>query len=228
VIADSDGVYDPATVNGRLLLGLKGTLSEWERHTMKARLTAGLIHKAQRGELALTLPTGLVRNGQGQGRKIPNQEAPARLALVLETFLPCRSASRVVDELNRHDLLLPRRDRFGDLVWKAPRVAAVLSMLKHPAYAGAFTYGRTRTIRREAAQRRPSLTRLPQAEWRICIPNIYPAYISWETYLQIQAMLTDNHAEYARNKTRGIPRPGKALLHGLVYCGECGHKMVVQ
>ena len=228
LIADGDGVYDPATVNGRLLLGLKGTLSEWERHTMKARLTAGLIHKAQRGELALTLPTGLVRNGQGKVLKIPNQEAQARLALVFETFLQCRSASRVVDEFKRHDLLLPRRDRFGDLVWKAPRVAAVLSILKHPAYAGAFTYGRTRTIRREAAQRRPSLTRLPQAEWRICIPDVYPAYISWETYLQIQAMLKDNHAEYDRNKTRGIPRPGKALLHGLVYCGECGHKMVVQ
>ena len=228
LIADGDGVYDPATVNGRLLLGLKGTLSEWERHTMKARLTAGLIHKAQRGELALTLPTGLVRNGQGKVLKIPNQEAQARLALVFETFLQCRSASRVVDEFNRHDLLLPRRDRFGDLVWKAPRVAAVLSILKHPAYAGAFTYGRTRTIRREAAQRRPSLIRLPQAEWRICIPNVYPAYISWETYVQIQAMLKDNHAEYDRNKTRGMPRPGKALLHGLVYCGECGHKMVVQ
>ena len=228
LIADGDGVYDPATVNGRLLLGLKGTLSEWERHTMKARLTAGLIHKAQRGELALTLPTGLVRNGQGKVLKIPNQEAQARLALVFETFLQCRSASRVVDEFNRHDLLLPRRDRFGDLVWKAPRVAAVLSILKHPAYAGAFTYGRTRTIRREAAQRRPSLTRLPQAEWRICIPDVYPAYLSWETYVQIQAMLKDNHAEYDRNKTRGIPRPGKALLHGLVYCGECGHKMVVQ
>jgi hypothetical protein len=211
VIADSDGVYDPATVNGRLLLGLKGTLSEWERHPMKARLTAGLIHKAQRGEFALTLPTGLVRNGQGQGRKIPNQEAPARLALVLETFLPCRSASRVVAEFHRHDLLLPRRDRCGALVWKAPRVAAVLSMLKHPAYAGAFTDGRTRTIRREAAPRRPSLTRLPQAEWRIGIPKVSPASISWETSLQMQAMLTDKPAEYARHKTRGIPRPGKAL-----------------
>src|SRR5712664_1361547 len=228
LIADGDGIYDPATVNGRLLLGLKGTLSEWERHTMKARLTAGLLHKAERGALALTLPTGLVRNSQGTVQKLPDQEAQARLALGFETFLPCRSASRVVVEFNRHDLLLPRRDRFGDLVWKAPRVAAVLSMLKHPAYAGAFTYGRTRTIRREAAQRRPSLTRLPQAKWRICIPNVYPASISWETYLQIQAMLKDNHAEYDRNKTRGIPRPGKALLHGLVYCGECGHKMVVQ
>src|SRR5216683_1930215 len=170
-IADSDGIYDPATVNGRLLLGLKGTLSEWERHTMKARLNAGLIHKAERGALALTLPTGLIRNSQGTVQKLPDQEAQARLSLVFETFLQCRSASKVVDVFKAHHLLLPRRDRFGDLVWKAPRVAAVL---------------------------------------------------------EIQAMLTDNHAEYDRNKTRGIPRPGKALLHGLVYCGECGHKMVVQ
>src|SRR5882724_2212288 len=106
LIADGDGMYDPATVNGRLLLGLKGTLSEWERHTMKARLTAGLLHKAERGALALQLPTGLVRNHQGKVLKIPNQEAQARLALVFETFLQCRSASRVVDEFHRHDLLL--------------------------------------------------------------------------------------------------------------------------
>jgi len=228
LIADSDGIYDPATVNGRLLLGLKGTLSEGERHTMKARLTAGLLHKAERGALALQLPTGLVRNGQGQVLKIPHQEAQARISLVFETFLQCRSASKVVHEFNRHALLLPRRDRFGDLVWKVPRVAAVLAILKHPAYAGAFTYGRTRTIRREAHPARPSITHLPREEWRICIPDVYPPYISWETYTQIQTMLTDNHAEYDRKKTRGIPRPGKALLHGLVYCGECGHKMVVQ
>jgi DNA invertase Pin-like site-specific DNA recombinase len=181
LIADGDGIYDPATVNGRLLLGLKGTLSEWERHTMKARLTAGLIHKAERGEWALQLPTGLVRNGQGTVHKIPNQEAQARLALVFETFLQCRSASKVVDVCKRYDLLLPRRDRCGDLVWKAPRVAAVLSILKHPASAGAFTYGRSRTIRREASQARPSITRLPQAQWRICIPDVSPPYMSWET-----------------------------------------------
>jgi DNA invertase Pin-like site-specific DNA recombinase len=131
--ADGDGSYDPATVNGRLLLGLTGTLSAGERHTMKARLTAGLLHKAQRGELALTLPTGLVRNGQGQVLKMPNPEAPARWALVCETFLQGRSASKVVDACNRHELLLPRRDRFGDLGWKAPRVASVLSSLQHPA-----------------------------------------------------------------------------------------------
>src|SRR6266516_4188430 len=177
-IADGDGIYDPATVNGRLLLGLKGTLAEWERHTMKARLTAGLIHKAPRGELALPLPTGLVRNGQGKVHKIPNQEAQARLSLVFETFLPCRSASKVVDEFNRHALLLPRRDRFGDLVWKAPRVAAVLAILKHPASAGAFTYGRTRTIRREASAAHPSIKHLPIEEWRLCLPDVYPPSMS--------------------------------------------------
>jgi DNA invertase Pin-like site-specific DNA recombinase len=228
LIADGDGIDDPATVNGRLLLGLKGTLSEWERHTMKARLTAGLIHKAERGALALTLPTGLIRTSQGTVQKLPDQEAQARLSLVFETFLPCRSARKVVDVFKAHHLLLPRRDRFGDLVWKAPRVAAVLSILKHPASAGAFTYGRTRTLRREASQVRPAITRLPQEQWRVCIPDVYPPSISWDTYLQIQAMLKDHHAEYDRNKTRGIPRPGKALLHGLVSCGECGHKMVVQ
>jgi hypothetical protein len=173
---------------------------------MKARLTAGLLHKAQRGALALTLPTGLVRNGQGTVQKLPNQEVQARLALVFETFLQGRSASKVLEECNRHALLLPRRDRFGDLLWNVPRVASVLAILKHPAYAGTCTYGRTRTVRRETSQRRPSLTRLPQAQWRIGIPNVYPAYIGWETYAQIQAMLKDNHAEYDRDQTRGIPR----------------------
>jgi DNA invertase Pin-like site-specific DNA recombinase len=143
---------------------LKGTLSAWERHTRKARLTAGLIHKATRGELALTRPTGLVRNSQGKGHKIANQEAQARLSLGFETLLLCRAASKVVEVFKTHDLLLPRRDRFGDLVWKAPRVAALLSMLKHPASAGALTYGRTRTLRREANQVRPAITRLPQEQ----------------------------------------------------------------
>jgi DNA invertase Pin-like site-specific DNA recombinase len=100
---------------------------------MKARLHAGLLHKAERGALALQLPTGLVRNSQGTVHKIPNQEAHARLSLVFETFLQCRSASKVVEVFNTHALLLPRRDRFGALVWKAPRVAAMLSILKHPA-----------------------------------------------------------------------------------------------
>ena len=156
-------------------------MSEGERHTRKARRTAGLIPKAERGALALPLPTGLGRHGQGHGHKMPNQEAPARLALVFETFVPCRSASTVVDVFKRSELVLPRRDRCGDLVWTAPRVAAVLAIRKHPASAGACTSGRSCPIRREAAQARPSLTRLPHEPGRLGIPDVSPPSRSWET-----------------------------------------------
>jgi hypothetical protein len=228
VIAAGDGIYDPAPVNGRLLLGLKGTLSAWERHTMQARLTAGLIHKAQRGAWAWTLPPGLARNGQGPGRTMPTQDAPARLALVFETFVPGRSASPGVAILHRHALRLPRRARLGEVRWKAPRVASVLALLTHPAYAGAFPSGRTRPVRREASQRRPAIPRLPPAQWRICIPHVSPSDSRGETSRQMQAMRKENPAEYARNKTRGMPRPGQALWPGRGSCGAGGPKMVAQ
>jgi excisionase family DNA binding protein len=228
LIGDVDGLYDPATANGRLLLGLKGTLSEWELHTIRARMTAGLLNKAARGDLALTLPTGLERDAQGRVQKTPNLEVQARITLVFTTFLQRRSASKVLEFFNTNGLRLPRRDRFGEMVWKRPTVAAILSILKHPAYAGAFTYGRTRTLHHGSTPGRATTKRLAMAQWRICVHDKYPAYIPWTTFEQIQTMLHDNHAEYDRNKTRGIPRPGKALLHGLVYCGACGHKMVVQ
>jgi DNA invertase Pin-like site-specific DNA recombinase len=228
LIADRDGVYDPGSPNGRLLLGLKGQLSELELHTIRARLTAGLLTKAQRGDLALTLPVGFVRETHGVVVKDPNLEVQRRLLLVFETFLQRRSASQVLRTFNAQHLTLPRRDRFGDVVWRFPTVAAILSILKHPAYAGAFTYGRTRTIRRGPGPHQARQHPLSQDEWKVCVQDKYPAYISWDTYEQIQAMLKDNYAEYDRNKTRGVPRPGKALLHGLVACGACGHKMVVQ
>jgi DNA invertase Pin-like site-specific DNA recombinase len=228
LIADNDGIYDPGSANGRLLLGLKGQLSELELRTIRARMTAGLLNKAQRGELALSLPVGLVRDPLDRVHKDPNREVADRLELILTTFLRLRSASKVLGFLNAHALLLPRRDRFGDLVWKKPTGAAILQILKNPAYAGAFVYGRTRTVRREAAERRAKQIRLPMAEWKIRVNDVYPADISWETFERIQSMLQDNYAEYDRNKTRGVPRPGAALFHGLVHCGECGHKMVVQ
>jgi len=228
LIADRDGVYDPGTPNGRLLLGLKGQLSEMELYTLRTRLTAGLLNKAQRGELALGLPVGLVRDVDGVVRKEPNLEVQQRLDLIFSTFLQQRSASKVLQFFNAQHLLLPRHDRFGDVRWRKPTVAAILAILKNPAYAGAFVYGRTRTVRTGAGPRQATQKKLPLEQWRIRVNDKYPPYISWTTYEQIQAMLKDNYAEYDRNKTRGLPRPGAALLHGLVYCGACGHKMVVQ
>jgi DNA invertase Pin-like site-specific DNA recombinase len=228
LIADRDGIYDPGSANGRLLLGLKGQLSELELHTIKARMTAGLLNKAQRGELALSLPIGLVRNAIGKVHKDPNREVQDRLALIFTTFLRARSASKVLQFLNTHDLCLPRRDRFGDVVWKKPTVAAILQILKNPAYAGAFVYGKTRSVRKDPTSPHTQEVRLPMDQWKIRINDIYPAYITWDTFEQIQQMLVENYAAYDRNKSRGVPRDGAALLHGMVYCGECGHKMVVQ
>jgi DNA invertase Pin-like site-specific DNA recombinase len=228
LIADCDGVYDPATANGRLLLGLKGQISELELHTLRARLTAGLLNKAKRGELALTLPAGLIRDASGVVHKTPDMEVQSRIELIFSTFLRARSASQVLRVFNDQALLIPRRGPFGDVVWKKPTISAILSILKHPAYAGAFVYGRTRRVRCGMPPGKASTKRLPLEAWRIRVNDKYPAYITWQTYEQIRDRLSNNLAEYDRNKTRGIPRPGAALLHGIVYCGECGHKMVVQ
>ncbi|HEY9642569.1 MAG TPA: recombinase family protein [Coleofasciculaceae cyanobacterium] len=228
LIADRDGVYDPGSANGRLLLGLKGQISELELHTIRSRLRAGLINKAQRGELALRLPVGFSRDEQEVVHKHPNQEVQDRITLVFETFLKVKAASQVVSTFNAQDLLIPRQDRFGDITWRKPSIASILYMLKNPAYAGAFVYGRSRTVREGPAPHQAKQKQLAQEEWRIRVNDKYPAYISWEVYEQIQAQLRENYAEYDRNKSRGVPRPGAALLHGLVYCGECGHKLVVQ
>ena len=228
LIADRDGIYDPGSPNGRLLVGRKGQISELELHTIKARMTAGLLNKAQRGDLALTLPVGFVRDALGIVHKDPNLEVQRRLCLIFATFLRLRAASQVLRAFNRDNLSLPRRNRLGDVVWRKPTVSAIFSILQHPAYAGAFTYGRTRTIRTGPGPHQARQQLLAQEEWKICVKAKYPAYISWDTYEHIQAMLKDNYAQYDRNRTRGGPRPGKALLHGIVYCGECGHKMVVQ
>ena len=227
LIGDRDGIYDPSTPNGRLLLGLKGQISELELHTLRGRLIDGVLKKAQRGELALALPIGLVRDPLGRVAKHPDCEVQGRIDLVFATFLRLRSIAKVVRWFKEQGLLIPRRDSFGDVAWKKPSVAGLGSTLKNPAYAGAFVYGRTRTVRTGPSQ--PAVQKLqPMAEWRIRIPDKYPAYIDWATYEKIQAMIRDNYSEYDRNRTRGVPRPGKALLHGIVYCGECGHQMVVQ
>jgi DNA invertase Pin-like site-specific DNA recombinase len=227
LIADRDGVYDPGSVNGRLLLGLKGAISELEMHTLRGRLIAGILSKAERGELALTLPTGLVRRDDGVVEMHPDQEVRDRIRLVFTTLLEMKSLSRVVRHFHAERLTVPRRDRFGAILWKRPTVASLGSMVKNPAYAGAFVYGRTRSRRAENTGKNRQRV-LPPGQWRIVVRDRYPAYISWETLQRIQEMLRDNHAEYDRNKTRGVPRDGQALLHGIVYCGECGHKLCVQ
>jgi DNA invertase Pin-like site-specific DNA recombinase len=228
LIADRDGVYDPGSANGRLLLGLKGTISELELHTIRSRLTAGLLAKAERGELALNLPIGLVRDPSSVVVKDPDMAVQERLELVFQTFLKFRTVAKVMRVLNDRGLDLPRRDRHGDLRWARATVSAVSTILQNPAYAGAFVYGRTRirTLPRDGGS--PGKEPRPIEEWRIVVKDRYPPYIDWPTYEKIRAVVRDNRAEYMRTKTRGAPRDGDLLLHGIAWCARCGHKMYVR
>jgi DNA invertase Pin-like site-specific DNA recombinase len=228
LIGDRDGVYDPGSANGRLLLGLKGTLSEMELHTLRGRLTAGLRSKAERGELALLLPAGLEREANGVVTKDSNQEVQDRIALIFSAFLELGSVGKVIRSLRDRLLTVPRRDRFGDIVWRVPTASMLTGILKNPAYAGAFVYGRTQSCHARYANGKLMTTRRPMTEWKIVVKDRYPAYLDWQRYVRIQTMLSDNHAEYQRNQTRGVPRDGAAVLQGIAWCGQCGHKMSVE
>jgi DNA invertase Pin-like site-specific DNA recombinase len=227
LIADRDGVYDPSTPNGRLLLGMTGILSEVELHTLRGRLLAGVQQKAQRGDLALALPAGLLRLEDGRVVKDPDLAVQHAITLVFQTFLMRKSASQVVRVFHDPGLRLPRRHRNCATIWRTPTVAAVVTIWRNPAYAGTFVYGKTRMQPRPSGARAHQIRR-PQADWKVMVHDRYPAYITWETFTRIQAILDDNSATYDRHRTRGVPRQGAALLQGIVYCGSCGHKMVVQ
>jgi DNA invertase Pin-like site-specific DNA recombinase len=230
LVGDQEAVYDPATPNGRLILGLKGLIAELELHTIKTRLHAGLMSKASRGDLAMSLPVGLVRDLSGRVVKHPDEEVRERIAFVFATLLRVKSIHGVVRDMVAAELQLPRRERGrndGAIVWRRPTAAAISSLLRNPAYAGTFVYGRTRFQPRVPggpSRKHP----LPLEQWQFMVPDKYPAYIDRETYAAIQSILRDNYQEYHRRRSRGVARSGAALLQGLVYCGQCGNKMTVQ
>jgi DNA invertase Pin-like site-specific DNA recombinase len=225
LIADRDGVYDPSSVNGRLLLGLKGQISELELHTIRARLTAGIVNKARRGDLAVCLPTGLVRSETGEVVKHPNREVQDRITLVFHLMLEKGAAPRVMRALKQTHLLLPRRDYCGDIKWRQPTTTPIVNILRNPAYAGVFAWGHPPKHKNNVPGKRRRL--IAPEDWKAFIKDVYPAYVSWDDFAKIDAMLNDNYSEYQTRQSRGIPRDGKALLQGIVYCGECGHKMNV-
>jgi DNA invertase Pin-like site-specific DNA recombinase len=180
LVGDRDGIYDPTTINGRLLLGLKGQIAELELHTIKMRLTDGSLNKARRGELALTLPVGLIRDSLGRVVKRPDREVQDRIDLVFATFLRARSLAGVVRSFNNQDMYVPRRDAFGDVVWRRPTASSVGAILTNPAYAGSYVYGRTRTVW-TGPDHNPVQKPLPISEWRIHIRDLDPPYIDWAT-----------------------------------------------
>jgi DNA invertase Pin-like site-specific DNA recombinase len=234
LIADVDGVYNPRDFNDRLLLGLKGTLSEAELHSLRLRLDAGRLSKAKRGELAQHLPTGLVRDLAEQVSFDPDAAVQDRIRLVFKKFAELGSMQKALRYLAKHALLLPRRQtsglRAGEVLWKEPSISAVTSILTNPAYAGAFAYGRriAEPTRQVPGRRATGRIRQPRERWLVLVPDVYPAYISWVEYEQNQTTIAENQQKMAERLTRKQAlRSGAALLTGLVRCGLCGHAMQV-
>ncbi len=233
LIADNDGLYDPRLYNDRLLLGLKGTMSEAELHLLRQRLDAGRMNQVQRGGYRQRLPTGYVRLPDATVVKEPDDQVRHVIELVFAKFEEVGSVNKVIRYLRQHAILLPRRQSAGphanQLLWKAASEAAVTDMLTNPAYAGTFAYGRRQVdpTLRTAGRATSGSRRKPMSEWLHVQPNAYPAYISWEQYLANQERIQQNGLRFVeqRQKAQGIVRDGPGLLQGMVVCGHCGHHM---
>jgi DNA invertase Pin-like site-specific DNA recombinase len=230
LIGDADGIYDPRAYNDRLLLGLRGMLSEAELHWLRLRLDAGRMRQVERGEYRQHLPTGLTRLPDGRVVKDPDRQVQAMIALVFERFAALGSCSKVLRSLRDAGLLLPRHQtsglHAGQLLWKKPTDAALYDLLCNPAYAGAFVYGRRRAHPGRRPGQRARKVDVPLDDWPIVHHDAYPAYITWDTYVANRARLSDNASRFER-RARGAARQGEALLGGLVACGRCGRQMRV-
>lgn len=226
LILDEDGVYDPAHFNDRLLLGLKGTMSEAELHVLKARLRGGIMNKVRRGEYRCPLPTGFTYDDAGDVILDPDAQVRETIAYFFETFSRVGSAHQTVKAFRGEGLRFPSRFRNGDTVIFHPLTAsAAIRTLQNPRYAGAYTYGRRRY--RRTVEGKTSHRKRDIGDWLACIPNAHPGYITWERYQENLRLLEGNGRGYELAR-KSPPREGVALLQGRAVCGVCGRHFRVR
>ena len=227
LLADDDGVYDPGDINDRLILGMKGIISEMELHVMRSRLERGRRNKAQRGELFHSVPWGYVLLPDGTVALDPDEQVRAAVQRLFDAFLELGTAYAVARDLRRQDVKLPKRDSSGQLVWRPATETIVSTALHHPLYAGAYSWGRRQTQTHVDPTGRMTQSRhhCPSEEWTVLLHDRVTAYITWEQYLANQSLLLENQR---RPTTKGTPGGGSALLAGLLFCGRCGRKMQVE
>lgn len=230
LILDEDGIYDPSHFNDRLLLGLKGTMSEAELHVLRARLRGGIINKARRGELEMRLPIGFVYDADKCVRLDPDARIKDTIRLLFRTFRRTGSAMATVKAFRERKLQFPRRvyrgPHKGEVLWADLDHSRVLWVLHHPRYAGAFCFGRSR--QRKHPDGRHIFVRLPRDEWTAFIPDAHEAYISSAELEENVQRLRENAQALGAEREKGPPREGPALLQGLVICATCGQRMTVR
>jgi DNA invertase Pin-like site-specific DNA recombinase len=226
LILDEDGIYDPTNFNDRLLLGLKGTMSEAELHVLKARLRGGILNKVRRGEYRCPLPTGLAYDEAGNVVLDPDTQIREAFAYFFDTFSRVGSACQTVKVFRKEAIRFPSRRAGGTIVFQPLTVSSAQRMLTNPRYAGAYVYGRRR-YRRAADGTKKIQRKRDCGDWLACIPNAHPGYISWEQYDQNLKLLAANGRGY--ELARGSPpREGAALLQGRAVCGRCGRHFRVR
>src|SRR6266536_1982523 len=230
LILDEDGLYDPCSFNDRLLLGLKGTMSEAELHLLKARLRGGVLSKARRGELIQRLPVGLVYHPSGRVVLDPDAGVQQAVRHLLATFAATGSAFAVVKAFTTQELSFPRRlaagPNKGELVRGPLQHSRVLQVLHNPRYAGAFFYGRH--THRIGPGGKPTIRVLPREQWTVLITDAHPGYLSFPAFEANQARLAELAAARGADRRASPPREGPALLQGLIVCGRCGGRMTVR
>jgi DNA invertase Pin-like site-specific DNA recombinase len=226
LILDEDGVYDPASFNDRLLLGLKGTMSEAELHVLKARLRGGILNKVRRGEYRCVLPTGFVYNGAGDVVLDPDSQIRETIAYFFEAFSRVGSAHQTVKVFRDEGLQFPSRLRNQDATVFRPLTASTaIRTLHNPRYAGAYAYGRRRY--RRAADGKKVARKRECTDWLACIPNAHPGYITWDRFQENLKLLEANGRGYEVARA-SPPREGAALLQGRAVCGRCGRHFRVR
>src|SRR6516165_11978056 len=231
LVIDPDGAYDPRLVNDRLLLGLKGTMSEYELSLLRQRGIAARDSKAQRGEYRFMLPPGFCWNELGKIEIDPDEHVAGVVRLVFTKFRELGSARQVFLWLRAADIKMPVVLRNVDvykLIWKAPAYHSVMQILHSPLYAGAYAFGRRaqRTRIVDGRARKTNGIRRPREEWNVLLRDNHPTYISWQDYEDNQRLLLEN-AHMKKNCARKSARGGRALLTGLMRCGRCGRMMRV-
>jgi DNA invertase Pin-like site-specific DNA recombinase len=234
LIIDQDGCYDPAQFNDQLLLGLKGTMSQAELHLIKARLYGAKLNKAKRGELRFPIPVGYIYDDQGNIIFDQDAQVCHTIELLFSVFKEKKTAYAVVQYFGRENILFPKRaygGRWkGKLIWDRLIHARVLSILKHPFYAGVYTFGRYKSVKKinQHGEIVSTTKRQPMDQWPVMIKDHHPQYITYDQYQHNIQQLQANRTNTPDQFLAGPPREGATLLQGLLVCGICGRRISIR